>query len=84
MLRVTLRCARKASKPCNSRVDARLTKRGRMLTNARRVHVKRGQRRTVALRVKPSARETVASRDGVVVEQRTKAKKSAFKKVRIR
>jgi hypothetical protein len=80
-LQVKVRCARKAGGPCKMRIKGLVSKKGGALGKARKVRVKSGKSKVVALPVKPELRSTLDGKRKVLVRQRVKANGRSAKKV---
>jgi hypothetical protein len=80
-LLVKLRCARKAGGTCHEKITGLLSKHGAKVGKARRVNVRSGKSRTVAIHVKPSLRSKLSESKRVFVRQRITAAHNSKTKV---
>jgi hypothetical protein len=88
-LLVKVRCAKKPKTRCKSRIDARLKKRGPKVTNKRIARVRPGQKRRIALDVRPRFLDEVTASKKIVIKQRSKLTgqrkaNTTYKKVRVK
>ena len=74
-LLVRVNCPRKVGRQCRTTVQG-LLKKGRPATNRRSVRLRSGKSKLVALKVKPKARERVATRKRILVRQKVRAGKA--------
>ena len=80
-LRVKVRCAASVGATCHMKLAGLLSKRGAKVGKARRVNVRAGKSRTVAIHVKPSLRAKLSQSKRVFVKQRISAGGKAKTKV---
>jgi hypothetical protein len=80
-LLVKVRCARKAGGTCHEKLTGLLSKHGAKVGKARRVNVRSGKSRTVAIHVKPSLRSKLSQSKRVFVRQRITAAHNSKTKV---
>jgi hypothetical protein len=79
-LRVRVRCARKVDGKCKLKLTGRLAKKGPKLGKAKKVKVKSGKRKTVALKVKPRYLPQLENKRKVFVRQKVRAEGETSKK----
>jgi hypothetical protein len=80
-LLMKVRCARAAGGTCHMKVAGLLSKHGAKVGKARRVNVRSGKSRVVAIHVKPSLRAKLSQSKRVFVKQRIRAKDQSKTKV---
>lgn len=84
-LKVKVKCSRRAESKCKQKLTGLLSKKGAKLGKARKVSLKAGKKRVVALKVKASLRPKLSGQKRVFVRQKvTIAGKSKTKVVKLK